>query len=94
MSFERTVKVNPTKLYQELAGLQIQLPDEEVTVTYTAFRLESIDTSTKLASVCYRVSLDDSITPGGGYVNFVYENSDNLLEEAEAHLQKSFEKNI
>lgn len=91
MSFQRTVKVTPTKLYQELAGVQVPQPEEDVTATYTAIRLESMDTTTKSASVYYSISLENASIPGYGYANFIYEDPGNLLAEAETYLQASFE---
>ncbi|EPC0958381.1 hypothetical protein ACRV44_005520 [Klebsiella pneumoniae] len=91
MSFQRTVKVNPTKLYQELGGLQVAQEEEEVAATYTAFRLESMDASTKMASVYYSITLENTAVPGYGYANFTYEDQGNILAEAEAYLQASFD---
>ncbi|MBZ7829879.1 hypothetical protein [Raoultella planticola] len=90
MPFQRTVKVTPTKLYQELAGVQVPQPEEDVTATYTAIRLESLDATTRLASVYYSISLENASVTGYGYVNFTYEDLGNILEEAEAYLQESF----
>ncbi|HFE2974014.1 TPA: hypothetical protein ACRRZR_005017 [Klebsiella quasipneumoniae] len=91
MSFQRTVKVNPTKLYQELGGLQVAQEEEEVAATYTAFRLESLDATTRLASVYYSISLENASIPGYGYANFTYEDPGNLLAEAETYLKTSFD---
>ena len=91
MSFQRTVKVNPTKLYQELGGLQVPQPEEEITVTYTAIRLESLDATSRLASVYYSISMDDASVIGYGYANFTYEDLGNIRMEAEAWLQASFD---
>lgn len=91
MSFQRTVKVVPTKLYQEMGGLQVPQPEEEITVTYTAIRLESLDTTTMLASVYYSISMDGASVIGYGYANFTYEDLGNILAEAEAWLQASFD---
>lgn len=91
MSFQRTVKVTPVKFYQSLAGVQVPEPEEEVTATYTAIRLESLDGVSKLASVYYSISLDNAEVLGYSYVNFSYEDIGNLLQEAEVHLQQSFD---
>lgn len=91
MSFQRTVKVNPAKLYQELGGVQVPEPQEEVTATYTAIRLELLDATTNLASVYYSISLDNASVIGYGYANFTYEDLGNILAEAEAYLQASFD---
>lgn len=91
MSFQRTVKVVPTKLYQELGGLQVPQPEEEITVTYTAIRLESLDATTRLASVYYSISIDNASVIGYGYANFTYEDLGNILTEAEAWLRASFD---
>lgn len=91
MSFQRTVKVSPTKLYQELAGAQVPQPEEDVTATYTAIRLESMDVTTKSASVYYSINLDNASVIGYGYANFTYEDLGNILAEAEAYLQASFD---
>ncbi|ENZ4845294.1 hypothetical protein D9K82_10410 [Klebsiella pneumoniae] len=90
MSFQRTVKVKPTRLYQDLAGVQVPEQEEEVTATYTAIRLESLDATENLASVYYSISLENASVTGYGYVNFTYEDLGNILEEAEAYLQESF----
>lgn len=91
MSFQRIVKVTPTKLYQELAGVQVPEPEEDVTATYTAIRLESMDVTTKSASVYYSISLENASIPGYGYANFTYDDPGNLLVEAEIYLRESFE---
>ncbi|HFS7987285.1 TPA: hypothetical protein ACH2IQ_002340 [Klebsiella pneumoniae] len=91
MSFQRTVKVTPTRLYQELAGVQVPEPEEEVIATYTAIRLESMDSVSKLASVYYSISLDNAAVLGYSYVNFPYEELGNALAEAEAYLKASFD---
>ena len=91
MSFQRIVKVTPAKLYQALGGLQVPQQEEEVTATYTAIRLESLDATTKLASVYYSISMDNVSAIGYGYVNFTYEDLGNILAEAEAWLQESFD---
>ncbi|HBQ7163634.1 TPA: hypothetical protein L8P65_001507 [Klebsiella pneumoniae] len=91
MPFQRTVKVTPTKLYQELGGLQVAEPEEEVTITYSAIRLESLDATTRLASVYYSISMDNASAIGYGYANFTYEDLGNILAEAEAWLQASFD---
>ena len=91
MSFQRTVKVTPVKFYQSLAGVQVPEPEEEVTATYTAIRLESLDSVNKLASVYYSISLDNAEVLGYAYVNFTYEDIGNLLQEAEVYLQQSFD---
>lgn len=75
MPFQRTVKVTPTKLYQELGGLQVAEPEEEVTITYSAIRLESLDATTGLASVYYSISIDNASAIGYGYANFTYEDT-------------------
>ena len=91
MPFQRTVKVTPTKLYQELGGLQVAEPEEEVTIIYSAIRLESLDATTRLASVYYSISMDNASAIGYGYANFTYEDLGNILAEAEAWLQASFD---
>ena len=91
MSFQRTVKITPTKLYQELGGVQVPEPEEEVIVAYTAIRLESLDATTNLASVCYSISIDGASVIGYGYANFTYEDLGNILSEAESYLQASFD---
>lgn len=91
MSFQRTVKVNPTKLYQELAGIQVPQPEEDVTATYTAIRLESLDATSRIASVYYSISINNASVIGYGYANFTYEDLGNILAEAEAWLQASFD---
>ena len=91
MPFQRTVKVTPTKLYQELGGLQVAEPEEEVTITYSAIRLESLDATTRLASVYYSISIDNASAIGYGYANFTNEALGNILAEAEAWLQASFD---
>ncbi len=82
MPFQRTVKVTPTKLYQELGGLQVAEPEEEVTITYSAIRLESLDATTRLASVYYSISMDNASAIGYGYANFTYEDLGNILAES------------
>ncbi|KKY90373.1 hypothetical protein OA43_00685 [Klebsiella variicola] len=91
MPFQRKVKVTPTKLYQELAGVQVPQPEEDVTATYTAIRLESLDATTRLASVYYSISMDNASAIGYGYANFTYEDLGDILAEAEAWLQASFD---
>ncbi|PLK35681.1 hypothetical protein CWN53_01485 [Klebsiella pneumoniae] len=79
------------KFYQSLAGVQVPEPEEEVTATYTAIRLESLDSVNKLASVYYSISLDNAEVLGYAYVNFTYKDIGNLLQEAEVYLQQSFD---
>ncbi|HFE2971605.1 hypothetical protein [Klebsiella pneumoniae] len=92
MSFQRTIKVTPVKLYQSLAGVQVPEQEEEVIATYTAIRLESMDSVSKVASVYYSISLDNAAVPGYSYVNFPYEDMGNLLAEAEAYLKESLDQ--
>jgi hypothetical protein len=67
-------------LYQELGGLQVAEPEEEVTITYSAIRLESLDATTRLASVYYSISIDNASAIGYGYANY-YEDLGNILAD-------------
>ena len=44
-----------------------------------------------LASVYYSISMDNASVIGYGYANFTYEDLGNILAEAEAWLQASFD---
>ncbi|HBX8150361.1 hypothetical protein ACRE8P_08385 [Klebsiella pneumoniae] len=89
MSFQRTVKVKPTRLYQDLAGVQVPEQEEEVIATYTAIRIESLDANEKLASVYYSISLENASVLGYGYANFNYQDPMDILDEAETYLLES-----